>query len=68
MGTTLPSGMVKVVGPAVKLIVCWPKPMTVAKRKNAPASSTAFTLALSLQSLIRIIVASRCPSFVDKKI
>src|SRR5215469_3930484 len=66
MGTTLPSGMVTVVGAAVRLIVCWPKPMTVAKRKNPLARSTALSLALKLKSFIRIIViASRCGSVVD---
>src|SRR5271169_316201 len=58
MGTTVPSGRVVVAGPAVKLT--WPKPITVAKRRNTLTTAAAFNVALHLQSLIRIMVlASR---------
>src|ERR1700739_5100477 len=67
MGTAVPSGRVVVAGPANKLTCCaWPKPITAAKRRNTLTTPAAFSVALDLKSLIRIIVlASR--SVVDTK-
>jgi hypothetical protein len=71
MGTTVPSGMVVVAGPADKLICCWPNPATAAKRRNTLNIAAAFTVgvhlvAVHLQSLIRIIVvASRSHCILD---
>jgi hypothetical protein len=68
IGNTVPSGSVLVVGAAVRL-TCWPRLMTVARRKNAPARSTVLSLVPKLELLIRIIVvASRCRSVVDTQI
>jgi hypothetical protein len=68
MGTVVPSGIVAVVGFAIRLICCWPNAATAAKRRNALATSAAFNVALQLKSLIRIMVlASRCRSVLDIK-
>src|SRR5579863_4158650 len=40
MGITVPSGRVVVVGPAVKLTTCWPKPVATASTNSATISST----------------------------
>jgi hypothetical protein len=62
MGSVVPSGKVVVVGPAVKLTV-WPKPITVAKRREMLPRTAAFSEVFDLESCIRIIVVasrSRC--------
>src|SRR5215831_12929133 len=66
MGTTVPSGMVAVVGAAVRLIVCWPNAATAAKTSSTQTAAAAFSVALLLKSLIRIMVhASRCRFVLD---
>jgi hypothetical protein len=59
MGTTVPSGMVVVVGVAVRLTVFWPKAVA-AKRRIPPTMTAAFSVALNFKSLLVIIFASRC--------
>jgi hypothetical protein len=66
MGTIVPSGSVVVVDAAVRLSVCWPKAVTAAKRRNTLTRAVAFSVALDVKSLIRIMfVASRCRSILD---
>jgi hypothetical protein len=68
MGTVVPSGRVVAVGPAVKLITCWPKPAAVAERRSVLTRTTAFSEVFNLESHIRIIVvASRCLSILETK-
>jgi hypothetical protein len=58
--------MVVVVGPADRLICCWPKPVAAAKRRNALARAAAFRVVSDFETLIRIIVvASRCLLNID---
>jgi hypothetical protein len=48
IGTTAPSGVTVVVGPAVKLTVCWPKVTTAPKRSRLTTCVAAFRIALIL--------------------
>src|SRR5579871_2361408 len=66
MGITVPSGRVVVVGPAVKLTTCWPKPVATASTSRTVIRTAAFSVAFDLESLIRIMVlASRSGSIMD---
>src|SRR5579864_9183038 len=55
MGITVPSGMVVVAGPVVKLTL-WPKPIATVHRRNRLIRTPAFNVVFALESLIRIMV------------
>jgi hypothetical protein len=53
----VPSGIVVVVGAAVRLTVCWPKATTAAKGSMQTTRNAAFKIALKL--FIRIVIPRR---------
>src|SRR5256885_6032295 len=57
MGTTEPSGRVTVVGPAVRLTVCWPRATTAANGRIETTRSAAFKIAFQL--FVRIVLPRR---------
>src|ERR1700758_403692 len=65
MGTVEPSGRVTLVGPAVRLTVCWPKATTPPKRRRPPTRIAAFKVAL--KSLVRIGSLSLSVGLVNHK-
>jgi hypothetical protein len=64
MGTTVPSGMVAVVGAAVRKTDCWPNPATAAKRRNTLTTAATFNVALDSNLFIGIMVIASRRRFV----
>src|SRR5579871_4382767 len=58
MGITVPSGMVVVAGPAVRLTCCWPKLIATTQRRNTLTRAAAFRVVFAVESFIRIIVVA----------
>src|SRR5882762_1863854 len=67
MCTTVPSGMVMLAGPAVRLTTCWPQPRTPPKRRIPPTRTAAFNVSLKLLVRMGSLVVFVSVGLVDHK-